>query len=261
LWKARIEGCPDAPVLEYKETVQGAKGVEHIFHLVSGSLDIPAGDKDKAFYDYIMTEDDTGPHDIPVEALYDDLSVAGLIFPLNRNTKAKWDAQNTVVRQKLLVADLRDIAVDGQRTKVTVQTWGGWNVRLVAGHHYRLSPRLVDFNTTKILSTLLELDIAATADADVPFLQLIVNPRSFGDDPEFVETGKEFVRVENNIQSTFRQLKGLGAAGGAAGALVLKPSQHRAVQRILSSRRSCSAHHLAHNSDLALSVGAVGPSG
>ncbi|KAJ7270062.1 hypothetical protein B0H12DRAFT_1178144, partial [Mycena haematopus] len=240
LWKARIEACPDAPVLEYKETVQGAKGVEHVFYLLSGSLDIPAGDKDKAFYDYIMTEDDTGPDDIPVEALFDDLSVAGLLFPLNRNTKARWDNQNAVVRQKLLVADLRDIAVDGQRTKVTVQTWGGWDVRLVAGHHYRVSPRLVDFNTTKVLSTLLELDIAATTglDADVPFLQLILNPRSFGDDPDFVEMGKEFVKVENSIQSMFQQLKKLDTAGGAAGALVLKPSQHRAVQRILSNRLS-----------------------
>ncbi|KAF8146877.1 hypothetical protein K438DRAFT_1910626 [Mycena galopus ATCC 62051] len=220
LWKARIEACPDAPVLEYKETIQGAKGVEHAFYLISGSLDIPAGDKDKAFYDYIMTEDDTGPDDIPVEALFDDLK--------------------PVVRQKLLVADLRDIAVDGQRTKVTVQTWGGWDVKLVTGHHYRLSPRLVDFNTTKVLSTLLELDIAATTggDTDVPFLQLILDPRSFGDDPEFVELGKEFVKVESNIQRTFRQLKELDAAGGAAGALVLKPSQHRAVQRILSSRLS-----------------------
>lgn len=237
MWKARIEGCPDAPVLEYKETVQGAKGVQHTFYLLSGSLDMPSGDKDKAFYDYIMTEDDTGPDDIPVEALFDDLSVAGLLFPLNRNTKSKWDAQNVIVRRKLLVADLRDIAVDGQRTKVTIQTWGGWDVKLVAGHHYRLSPRLIDFNTTKILSTLLELDIAATTsfDADVPFLQLILNPRSFGDDPEFVEMGKEFVKVENNIQSMFRQLKDLDTAGGA-GALVLKPSQHRAVQRILSSR-------------------------
>ncbi|KAJ7030016.1 P-loop containing nucleoside triphosphate hydrolase protein [Mycena alexandri] len=239
LWKARIDGCPDAPVLEYKETVQGAKGLEHTFYLLSGSLDIPAGDKDKAFYDYIMTEDETGLDDIPVEALFDDLSVAGLVFPLSRNTKAKWDAQNPVVRQKLLVAYLRDIVVDGQRTKVTVQTWGGWDVRLVAGHHYRLSPRLVDFNTTKILSTLLELDIAATTsqdDAEVPFLQLILDPRSFGDDPEFIETGKEFVKVENNIQSMFRQLKDLDTSGGAAEALVLKPSQHRAVQRILSSR-------------------------
>ncbi|KAF7351035.1 AAA-12 domain-containing protein [Mycena sanguinolenta] len=240
LWRARINACPDAPVLEYKETVQGPKGVEHAFYLLSGSLDIPAGDKDKAFYDYIMTEDDTGADDIPVEALFDDLSVAGLIFPLNRNTKARWDNQNAVVRQKLLVADLRDIAVDGQRTKVMVQTWGGWGVKLVAGHHYGLSPRLIDFNTTKVLSTLLELDIAATTglDAEVPFVQLILNPRSFGDDPEFVEMCKDFVQVEGGIQRMFRQLKDLGAGEGAARALVLMPSQQRAVQRILSNRLS-----------------------
>ncbi|KAJ7503041.1 hypothetical protein B0H11DRAFT_1906826 [Mycena galericulata] len=202
LWKARIEGCPDAPVLQYRETVQGAKGVEHIFYLVSGGLDMSGGDKDKAFYDYIMTEDDTRAGDIPVEALYDDLSVSGLMFPLNKYTRPKWNAQSPVVQQKLLVADLRDITLDGQRTRVTVQTWGGWDVRLVAGRHYRLSPRLVDFNITKVLSTLLELDMRSITTspslrADVPFLQLILNPRSF------VERGKEFVKVENTIQSVF----------------------------------------------------------
>ncbi|KAK7057619.1 AAA-12 domain-containing protein [Favolaschia claudopus] len=240
LWKARVDGSPDAPILEYKETVQGAKGLEHIFYLLSGSVDIPARDKDKAFFDYILTEDDNNLDDIPVEALFDDLSVAGLLFPLNRHTKGKWDSQNATVRRKLLVADLRDITVDGHRTKVFVRTWGEWDVKLVAGRHYRLSPRLVDFNTTKVLTTLLELDIAAISrrSAEVPFLQLILDPRSFGDDPEFAETGKELVKEEHNIQGTFRQLKDLDAAGGAAGALVLKPSQHRAVQRILSSRLS-----------------------
>ncbi|KAJ6631559.1 hypothetical protein B0H10DRAFT_2159817 [Mycena sp. CBHHK59/15] len=244
LWKSRIQGCPDAPVLEYTETVQGAKGVEHTFHLISGTLDMPAGEKDKAFYDYIMTEDESNQDeaiDIPVEALYDDLSVSGLLFPLNRYTKAKWAAQLPAVQRKLWVADLRDIVVDGQKTKVTIQTWGGWDIKLKAKHHYRLSPRLVDFNLTKILSTLLELDMRAASpdhSADVPFLQLILNPRSFGDNPDFIEAGKEFVKVENNIQSMFRTLRDLDNLGNAAGALVLKPSQHRAVQRILSSRLS-----------------------
>ncbi|KAJ6589935.1 hypothetical protein DFH09DRAFT_219264 [Mycena vulgaris] len=243
LWKARIEGCPDAPVLEYKETVQGVKGVEHSFYLISGALDIPTRDKGKAFYDYIMTEDETSPDDIPVEALYDDLSVSGLLFPLNRYTKPKWDTQHSIVQRKLLVADLRDITLDGQRTKVTLQTWGGWSVKLIAGHHYRLSPRLVEFNLSKVLSTLLELDMRAIGSQehrlDVPFLQLILAPRSFGDDPEFVERGKEFVKEANVIQSTFRTLRSLdNNSESVPGQLVLKPSQHRAVQRILSSRLS-----------------------
>ncbi|KAJ7287131.1 P-loop containing nucleoside triphosphate hydrolase protein [Mycena rebaudengoi] len=245
LWKARIQGCPDAPVLEYRATIQGAKGLEHVFHLVSGVLDMSAGDKDKSFFDYIMTEDEAGQDTesgIPVEALYDDLSVSGLMFPLNRYTKPKWDTQHPAVQRKLLVADLRDIAVDGNKTKVTVQTWGGWGVQLFAGHHYRLSPRLVDFNITKILSTLLELDMRAVTSpefrADVPFLQLILNPKSFGEDPELIESGKQLVKVENRIQSLFRELRNLDGLEKAAGSLVLKPSQHQAVQRILSSRLS-----------------------
>jgi hypothetical protein len=240
LWKARIEGCPDAPVLEYKETIRGDKGVKHTFHLVSGALDIPTRDKDRSFYDYIMTEDDTNSNEIPVEALYDDLSVSGLLFPLNRYTEPKWGTQNSIVQQKLLVADLRDIAVDGQRTKVTLQTWGGLGVKLLPGHQYRLSPRLVDFNINKVLSTLLELDMRAIASPEkqisVPFLQLILNPRSFGDDPDFMDSGKELVKAESSIQSTFRTIRDLDGLEHTAGALVFKPSQHRAVQRILSSR-------------------------
>ncbi|KAJ7686577.1 hypothetical protein B0H17DRAFT_1204242 [Mycena rosella] len=217
LWKARIEGCPDAPVLEYKKTVPGAKGAEHTFYLISGALDIPARDKGRAFYDYIMTEDESSADEI-------------------RYSKPKWDTQNPVVQRKLLVADLRDIAVDGERTKVTLQTWGGWNVRLAAGRHYRLSPRLVDFNINKVLPTLLELDMRMITGSeervDVPFLQLIIDPRSFGDDPEFAERGKEFVKVENTIQSMFRTLRGLDNLESTAGALVLKSSQHRAIKTV-----------------------------
>ncbi|KAJ7647709.1 hypothetical protein FB45DRAFT_987359 [Roridomyces roridus] len=240
LWKARIEGCPDAPVLEYKATVQGKKGLEHVFYLVSGGIDSPGGDS--AFYNYILCEDGTRSGQLPVEALYDDLSVSGLLFPLNKYTRAKWNTQNPIVQQNLLVADLRDVAVDGQRTKVVLQTWGGLGICLAPGRYYRFSPRLVDFNLTKVLSTLLELDMRFSASEDgyldVPFLQLILEPRSFGEDPDFAERGKELVKVENTIQSMFRELRDLAGREHVAGALVLKPSQHRAVQRILSSRLS-----------------------
>ncbi|KAJ7209787.1 hypothetical protein GGX14DRAFT_364698 [Mycena pura] len=240
LWKARIEGCPDAPILEYKEPIRGPNELEHTFYLISGSLDMPGGVRDKAFYNYIMTEDQTDPNSVPTEALFDDLSVCGLLFPLNKYTRSRWNAQNPVVQRELRIADLRDITIDQQRTKVTVRTWGG-DVPLVAGRHYRLSPRLVDFNTIKILATLLELDIRTATDLDsagVAFLRLILDPRSFSDNPEFRESGKQLVKVESNIQNMFRNLKDLNDLGGVAGALVLKPSQHRAVQRILSSRLS-----------------------
>lgn len=220
-----------------------------MFYLVSGGLDSSDGaDKDRAFYDYIMSEDDTRPGELPIEALYDDLSVSGLLFPLNKYTRAKWSTQNPLVQQKLLVADLRNVEIDGQRTRVVLQTWGGSDIRLIPGRHYRLSPRLVDFNITKVLSTLLELDMRFIDNQEdhleVPFLQLILDPRSFGDDPKFVHRGKEFVKVENTIQSMFRKLRELAGLEHVAGSLVLKPSQHRAVQRILSSRCMFSSEFL-----------------
>ncbi|KAJ7490410.1 hypothetical protein B0H11DRAFT_2156635 [Mycena galericulata] len=231
LWKARIAGCPDAHILEYRETLQDIKGTAHIFHLISGGLDLPGGDKDKAFYGYIMTEDVHRAGDVPVEALFDDLSVCGLLFPPNKYTLSRWTRQNPIVQRKLI----------RQHISVTLQTWGGPDSRLVVGRYYRLSPRLVDFNITKILSTLVELDLRAAIapedSTDIPFLQLILKPGSF-DSSSLIERGKEFIREENNIQAMFRTLRGLDGPDGVTGALVLKPSQHRAVQRIMTSRLS-----------------------
>ena len=216
---------------------------------------MPAADKDRAFYDHLLVQDEDSEDnvdgesndDIPVEALFDDLGVSGLVFPLNKKTQAKWDAQHSVVQRKLLVADLRDIVIEDQKSTVTLRTWGGWGVKLIKGHQYRLSPRLVDFNMTKILLTLLELDLRFEGpngeDQDngqshdsVPFLQLISNPRSFSGVGADDGLRKKLLQIENNIQRSFRELKDLGIS--AAGALVLKSSQHRAAQQILLNRLS-----------------------
>ena len=201
-------------------------------------------DKDRAFFDYLLVEDfddevsgaGSDQSSLPVEVLFDDLGVAGMVFPLNRWTKGKWDEQHPQVRESLLVADLRDMNIEGHETIVALQTWGGYGLKLVAGHKYRLSPRLIDFNLTKILSTLLELDLRITGDlgpSSVPFLQLITNPRSLDFDYSSAQS-KESMNADNTIQSSFRQLHSLGSE--AAGALILKSSQQKAAKRILSHR-------------------------
>ena len=245
LWRSRIDGCPDAPVLEY-ETIQVSTSIGHCFRLVSGALDMPS-DKDRAFFDYLLAEDcddtNTGNNlnqfSVPVEALFDDLGVSGLMFPLNKYTKSKWNEQHPIVQDKLLVADLRDIVIQGHKTVVTLQTWGSFNLKLMQGRRYRLSPRLVDFNLAKILSTLLELDLRLDSDITavpkLPFLQLITKPRSLAFDGESTSNmSKTALETETSIQSLFRELHNLGS--DAAGALILKSSQRRAARRILSQR-------------------------
>jgi hypothetical protein len=243
LWQSRIDGCPDAPVLEYAGANPDGT---HAFHLLSGMVDAPA-EKTRSFYDYLLVEDVDSYADaasresssIPVEALFNDLSLCGQVFPLTRYTRGKWDSQHAVVRQLLLIADVRDIAVEGSTTAVSICTWGS-GMTLELGRQYRLSPRYIDFNLTKVLSTLLELDLrcdggrlAGEAPETPAFLSLISNPRAFatGDD-EWMRAAAKAVDIESTIQSTFRQLHQLGSE--AAGALLLKPSQRKAARRILS---------------------------
>lgn len=241
LWKTRIDGCPDAAILEYVSTVEGVKGLEHNFKLVFGSLDMPAGDKDRSFYEYILVRDEgEDDQEIPVESLFDDLGVSGFVFPLNKFTKSKWGEQHSRIQREVLITDLRDISTDGKVTRVVAQTWGGLtpgSVKLVAGTHYRISNRLIDFNISKVLSTLIELDFQSmVSDASqIPFLQLILDPKSFGRDKIAAESQAQTKRG-NNIQRLFQELKGLDV--DSAGGLVLKKSQNYAAQRILSNRLS-----------------------
>jgi hypothetical protein len=236
LWNSRIDGCPGSPILEYRTAQQGHKTIEHVFTLVSGILDVPVTDKDRSFYDYLLVEEESNDDDIPAEALFDDLAVAGLVFPLNKFTRPRWTEQDPTVQRKVAVADIRDMTSDGRVITVVARIWGGTEINLVKGHQYRISPRLVDFNITKVLTTFVELDFHCTEEDDptkVPFLQLIIDPKSFArdDDPAVLE---ELRSQGARIQRLFRQLRNLDVT--SANYLVLKMSQQRAAQRILSNR-------------------------
>ncbi|PPQ79589.1 hypothetical protein CVT26_015431, partial [Gymnopilus dilepis] len=124
LWQSRIDGCPDAPVLQYHDIVQGPHGLEYVFRLISGVVDVPASDRDYPFFDKLLVPElqgsDFDGDAIPVEALFDDLGVSGLVFPLSRYTKAHWTKQDTRVQEGLSVADVRNVYVSRDRQHTMV---------------------------------------------------------------------------------------------------------------------------------------------
>lgn len=179
--------------------------------------------------------------DIPPEALFDDLSVFNLVFPLNNFTKFRWLKQHRLVQKKILVADVQDIQIRESRTMVALRTSGQFDSFFKRDSVYRLSPRLVDFNITKTLSTLVEIDLQTPPSADYavmpPFLQLFAQTRSFAKQrSEWESVSEAFLRAEVQIQSLFKEVADLGSQ--AAAALLLKPSQRRALRRILGYRLS-----------------------
>ncbi|KAF4599971.1 hypothetical protein EYR40_007077 [Pleurotus pulmonarius] len=240
LWKIRIEGCPDAPVIEFQSIAQGTRGLEYRFIVTAGTLDMPI-EKDRSFFEYIIVADNEDDEDIPVEALFDDLTIAGSVIPLNNFTKKRWEFQHPTVRDHLALVDLQDVSVQGRgRSKVTtlsLSLWTGGTFQVEVGKKYRLSPRLVDFNITKILATLFELDVRAGASdveqPDSPFWQLIKHPRQL----RHVNTvTDDVVQASTNIQRLFREIHDLG--NESAGALMLQASQLQAAKRILANQLS-----------------------
>jgi hypothetical protein len=239
LWRSRIEGCPEAPILEY-QCVEPGETSSHRFKLISGRIDMPP-DKDRSFYDSLLTEDSDDNIDqsnsLPVEALFDDLSVSGLVFPLNKYTRARWSSQHPAVQRKLMIVDLQDTISEKGETHVLMQEWS-IGVKLTPNQRYRFSPRLVDFNMTKVLSTILELDLRCATGPygefdgqDVPFVRLISDPHSFGREHA---NSTEVMRISLSIQSLFHRRHDSGSE--EAGALILKASQLKAANRILSHR-------------------------
>jgi len=205
---------------------------EHSFHLVSGNLEL-SGDKERAFYDYLLVEDDNGNR-IPIEALFDDINVSGLVFPLNKFTQNRWLQQHPDVQNGLLLADLRDIVIEHNKFKVTLWTWGRPKFVFERGKKYRISARLVDFNINKVLATLFELDLRSDGECDPSFVQLITDLRSFALRQPAIDS-KLYLQKETKIQKLFRDFEGLDR-GGIASALILKQSQQRATRRLLSNR-------------------------
>jgi hypothetical protein len=107
--------------------------------------------------------------------------------------------------------------------------------QLQKGSIYRMSPRLVDFNFNRALHNLVTMDFQDTISGEnVPFIDLITDPRNFADAPSFCGESEE--RREKEIVRGLNELAKLGNTH--AKALVLKPSQHRAAKRMMLKRLS-----------------------
>ena len=95
-----LEGCPDLPVLEFQGS-QNLNGSPVATFLIKSEVSEFFQDKDCSFYDYILTKDLSsiyGDHkSIPIEALFNDLELFDVVFPLNSLTKPKWSSQPELV--------------------------------------------------------------------------------------------------------------------------------------------------------------------
>ena len=188
-----------------------------------------------------MTEDTEINSDLPVETLFDDLAVFNVFFPLSKFTRPRWQKQPRVVRENVFVADVQDIHISESRTLVTLRTSGDFDLRLKRYTIYRLSPRLVNFNVTKILSTLVELDLQTPSQADYvatpPFLQLFAHTGTFAKEScEWESVFSALLKSEAQTQALYRNLVNLD--NQAAASLLLKTSQRKALRRILRYRLS-----------------------
>jgi hypothetical protein len=176
-----------------------------------------------------------------VDCLLIPCLVCGLFFPLSVYTESKWEAQPKIVKDEVFIANIADIRLGTRdseakepRSQAIMQTFYTGK-QLQEGALYRMSPRLIDFNLNRLLQNLVIMDFQDTISGeDVPFIDLITNPRSFANSPSVCGQLEE--RREKEIVRGLNDLAKLG--NEHARALVLKSSQHRAAKRMMSKRLS-----------------------
>ena len=176
------------------------------------------------------------PNDVPVELLFYDLPLCNMVFPLTRYTASRFDAQPELVRNSLHIAGLHDQYINSSTQVVVSRAWSRQGLLLQKGATYRLSPRLVDYNSAKILRNLVDIDIESdsiSTDEKPTLLQLLEDVNRFS---EAKSQTVPLLAAERRIQSLFQELASLGSADAAA--LLFKPSQRKAMRRILSARLS-----------------------
>jgi hypothetical protein len=183
-------------------------------------------------FDCILAPDQPEEDDAPPETFFDDLSFSGLVFPLNKTTSQKWFSHSIRFRENVAVAHVYDLGIDQGSTAVVVRAYRDKGLfKFIPGRRYRLSHRLVDFNTSKVLNTLVEIDLGCAIGEDSPaFMNLLCKPDA-GLYP--VQKRDPSLKREQDIHRQYRELQGLGVE--SAGALVLKASQRKATRRILTS--------------------------
>lgn len=243
LWQNRLDGCPNAPLLRYVGAEKRGATWENIFDIVSGALEPPV--EERAFHDWLLVEEPEGPSDhlkVPPEIYFDDLSLSGLFFPLTKYTKPKWEEQHPIVKEKVFIANVREIRlatsdtdVSRPRSQAVIQiSFTGKTFQ--KGKLYRISPRHVDFNLSRVLQNLVMMDFqGCLTNEQVPFMKLIHDPQEFAESESFCDKPAEIKR-EQEIARGLNELENLGNVH--AKALKLKDSQHRAARRMLFKRLS-----------------------
>ncbi|KDR72127.1 hypothetical protein GALMADRAFT_74428 [Galerina marginata CBS 339.88] len=238
LQKSRMNKYNAYPNIRYLGTVQGLINIEHAFVLLSDVFDIAPND---VFYNFLLvrlSRKDT-PMEIPPEILFDDVTFAGLVVPLNGYGMSKWEEQHPRVKRAISFARICHLETNGDGY-TTLRLCLSGAAELVEGETYRLTPRLVDFNTRKTLSSLLDIDISWTTSLSdfgsphrqVPFLQLVHDVESFGNAAAF----KEYTQIGSNLQKIYEVPKYL--KNDQAADLTLKTSQYNAAQHIFANRLS-----------------------
>ncbi|EJD55311.1 P-loop containing nucleoside triphosphate hydrolase protein [Auricularia subglabra TFB-10046 SS5] len=233
LWLHRRDNCPDAVMLRYSCSRQADGNQAYVFDLEDGSVDTVA-EREFGFYEWLLVED-SGPSDtrIPAENYFDDLAFCSILFQLGGKAADQWKNQHPSAKH-LLVANIASIQAHDNGRQVALQVYPSWAAKFKEGAHYRLTPRLVDFNFTKILRALIALDWASQGGTLPPFSALIQDPVSFAHSESGTFGDAQDMQAEARIHSTLRQLRDLDVDG--ASALVFKDSQRRAVQRMINSR-------------------------
>ncbi|KAH7104745.1 P-loop containing nucleoside triphosphate hydrolase protein [Auriculariales sp. MPI-PUGE-AT-0066] len=232
IWTQRRDGNPNAILLTFDGTKKIDGEEVYCFDVGQNASDT-AGEREFGFFEWLLVEDSQSAADeAPREISFDDLTFAGVLFGMR--SKLLFDKWNSQPRVKgvLMVANINAIESSPQGRQLALRVFPPPRVPLVEGSLYRLTPRLVDFNSAKIMRALLMLDMGIHSPQPPPFVSFLHDPSSFGRSFSTFG-GEDDLAAESKLHNAMRRLREIDVLG--ASSLILKDSQRKATRRMISS--------------------------
>ncbi|KND03425.1 uncharacterized protein SPPG_00910 [Spizellomyces punctatus DAOM BR117] len=202
------------PILLSYRSKQPDSSYEYIFNVHSGLAYLDT-DPDWVAYKWILVREGSD-----ADLMFDDLAY------FDTNGERLWI--NGEERRDIAFANIMDVEVGEQGVQVRIKLRAAGCT--LKGGTFRLKRRLVDFNTKKIVKTLIDIDQTAQTSTQRPlFLRMLDDVNIVG--AERPSNAEDDLRAEARLQTFYREVYTL--SGATEKPLLFMGSQNKAFKTIL----------------------------
>ncbi|KAJ3122974.1 hypothetical protein HK098_002310 [Nowakowskiella sp. JEL0407] len=243
--KLAIQRSTDSKIIELEYAGRGSKYYTHKFKIIQGSvyLNPPDNIESATLFEYLIVRQPNTigtPSKINTDGsadlMFNDLKYSN-VFQMKLGSTL--ETEDVSLKQNIAFAEVLEVVRDGDQLEVVLQLRMAKGF-LLSGYRFKLRERFVDFNSKKLVKTLLEQQIQLNSlprqspPTQQPiFLQILSAPNAFGLNVSKDRRSIEVMLQMNRFYKEYYDLRGIGNRDRI---LHFHQSQMRAFRSIVEKR-------------------------